>query len=182
MTSSRRTIGKHYVSGSGKVHTGCTPLVRPSCGAFSSRYSGSGRSQEYQSPGLRSSRPESGKCIVRYTFDSAWSDRREEYHFSCSGAVRKLRGIFRAGRGRWVSPPMSIAAAAFPITPNHFEPLLTPADAGSYLGIHQKTAIRMAREGSIPALRLGKHWRFRRSDLESWVGAQIQSACQPEAE
>jgi excisionase family DNA binding protein len=31
-------------------------------------------------------------------------------------------------------------------------------------------AIRMARERTIPALRVGeKHWRFRRSDLEMWV-------------
>jgi PTS system nitrogen regulatory IIA component len=72
-----------------------------------------------------------------------------------------------------MSPDIS---APFPIAPNRFEPLLTPADAGLYLGVHQKTAIKMAREGSIPALRVGeKHWRFRRTDLESWVEQQVKS-------
>lgn len=46
-----------------------------------------------------------------------------------------------------------------------WEPLLTPEEAAAYLRIHPKTVIRMARNRTIPALRLGKHWRFRRSDL-----------------
>jgi hypothetical protein len=35
----------------------------------------------------------------------------------------------------------------------------------------------MAREGSIPALRLGqKHWRFRASDLAAWAEDRVRSA------
>jgi PTS system nitrogen regulatory IIA component len=72
---------------------------------------------------------------------------------------------------------MSDLSAPLPTAPNRFEPLLTPADAGRYLGVHQKTAIKMAREGSIPALRVGEnHWRFRRTDLELWVEQQVKSA------
>jgi excisionase family DNA binding protein len=63
-----------------------------------------------------------------------------------------------------------------------FEPLLTPAQAGAWLRIHPKTAIRMAREGELPALRIGKHWRFRRIDLEAWAVARVQSVRQPDAE
>jgi hypothetical protein len=40
--------------------------------------------------------------------------------------------------------------AAYPTITDRFEPLLTPADAGVYLGVHPKTAIRMARERIIP--------------------------------
>ena len=70
--------------------------------------------------------------------------------------------------------------AACPYLPDRFEPLLTPADAGAYLGVHPKTTIRMARERTIPALRVGeKHWRFRRSDLEQWVDRQVRSRRQP---
>lgn len=61
----------------------------------------------------------------------------------------------------------------------HFDPLLTPIEAGAWLQVHQKTVIRMAREGSVPALRLGKHWRFRRSDLEGWVESRVKSPRQP---
>jgi excisionase family DNA binding protein len=56
---------------------------------------------------------------------------------------------------------------------------MTPAEAGVYLRIHPKTVIRMARQQSIPAIRLGKHWRFRASDLTAWVASQVKSACQP---
>lgn len=60
------------------------------------------------------------------------------------------------------------------------EPLLTPAEAGAYLRVHEKTAIRMARKKQLPALRLGKHWRFRHSDLTAWAAEQVQSIGQPD--
>jgi excisionase family DNA binding protein len=60
-----------------------------------------------------------------------------------------------------------------------FEPLLTPHEASDYLRVHAKTVIRLARQGQIPALRIGKHWRFRRSDLTEWTGLRLKSACQP---
>jgi excisionase family DNA binding protein len=68
---------------------------------------------------------------------------------------------------------------AFNSTKN-WEPLQTPNEAAAYLRVHPKTAIRLARERQIPALRLGKHWRFRRSDLDAFVAAQVQSTCQPD--
>jgi excisionase family DNA binding protein len=77
-------------------------------------------------------------------------------------------------------PPMAIHTTPLPPAPNRFEPLLTPAEAAEfYLKIHPKTLIRMAREGSIPALRLGKHWRFRVSDVEFWVASKVNSSRQP---
>jgi len=60
-----------------------------------------------------------------------------------------------------------------------WEALLTPPEAAAYLRIHEKTAIRMARKKELPALRLGKHWRFRHSDLTAWVASQVKSNCQP---
>ena len=60
-----------------------------------------------------------------------------------------------------------------------FEPLLTPHEASDYLRVHAKTVIRLAREGQIPALRIGKHWRFRISDLTEWTDERLKSACQP---
>jgi excisionase family DNA binding protein len=56
-----------------------------------------------------------------------------------------------------------------------FEPLLTPPAAAELLIIHEKTLIRMARHGEVPALRLGKHWRFRASDLQAWVTEKSRS-------
>jgi len=60
-----------------------------------------------------------------------------------------------------------------------FDPLLHPKDAGRFLGIHEKTVIRMARNRQLPALRLGKHWRFRAVDLTRWTEEQVKSNGQP---
>jgi nitrogen PTS system EIIA component len=62
-----------------------------------------------------------------------------------------------------------------------WEPLWTPEEAGEFLRCHEKTAIRYAREGVVPAIRLGgKLWRFRRIDLESWAASQVQSGSHPD--
>jgi excisionase family DNA binding protein len=60
-----------------------------------------------------------------------------------------------------------------------WEPLLTPYEAAELLRIHPKTALRLARSHGIPAIRLGKHWRFRTCDLRSWAESQIQPCVEP---
>lgn len=73
-----------------------------------------------------------------------------------------------------------LSGAIVPISvTDTFQPLWTPADAASYLGLHEKTVIKMARLVQIPAIRLGKHWRFRASDLTAWIATQVQSNRQP---
>jgi excisionase family DNA binding protein len=54
-----------------------------------------------------------------------------------------------------------------------FEPLITSEKAAQLLGIHPKTLQKMARSRKIPAVRVGKYWRFRKSDLDSWVRASV---------
>jgi excisionase family DNA binding protein len=85
----------------------------------------------------------------------------------------KYRHILRAGAFTTVFPFMAID---YKIS---LEPLLHPQEAANYLGVHPKTAIKMARLRQLPALRLGKHWRFRATDLAAWTAKQIQSTCQP---
>jgi excisionase family DNA binding protein len=70
-------------------------------------------------------------------------------------------------------------AATQPMIAQRIEPLWHPRDAAAYLGLHEKTVIKMARLRQLPALRLGKHWRFRSIDLAAWVASTIQSNCQP---
>ena len=60
-----------------------------------------------------------------------------------------------------------------------WEPLRTAAEAAGYLRLHPKTVVRMARTQMIPAIRIGKQWRFRISDLTAWAASQVQSARQP---
>jgi len=64
-------------------------------------------------------------------------------------------------------------------TPIIFEPLLSDVEAGKLLGIHPKTVQRLARNGELPAIRIGRYLRFRASVLNAWIGVQStgQLAC-----
>jgi excisionase family DNA binding protein len=43
---------------------------------------------------------------------------------------------------------------------------LTPIEAGLYLNLHVRTIYRLAKNGLLPALKVGKRWRFKKSALE----------------
>lgn len=49
------------------------------------------------------------------------------------------------------------------------EPLLTAAQAALILAVRPSWVQAAARSGQLPCVRLGKHRRFLRSDLERWV-------------
>lgn len=47
--------------------------------------------------------------------------------------------------------------------------LMTATETSRYLKITQRTLYRYLRSRQIPAFKLGKEWRFVRSDLEQWI-------------
>ncbi len=47
--------------------------------------------------------------------------------------------------------------------------LMTAEETCRYLKITQRTLYRYLRSRQIPAFKLGKEWRFVRSDLEQWI-------------
>jgi excisionase family DNA binding protein len=53
-----------------------------------------------------------------------------------------------------------------------FQGFLTTEDLLSYLRITPRTMYRLIRNGEIPAIRIGRQWRFRRADLDAWVARQ----------
>jgi excisionase family DNA binding protein len=57
-----------------------------------------------------------------------------------------------------------------------YEHLLTSEEAAAFLQIHPKTLQKLARQGSVPALRIGDLWRFRISELDRWVSEEINSS------
>jgi excisionase family DNA binding protein len=59
----------------------------------------------------------------------------------------------------------------------NFEPLLSDAEAGKLLGLHPKTVQRLARNGELPAVRIGRYWRYRASVLNEWI--DLNSTGQP---
>jgi excisionase family DNA binding protein len=59
-----------------------------------------------------------------------------------------------------------------------FEPLLTDKQAAALLGIHCKTIQRLCRSGQIPAHHIGRFWRLRVSELDSWLRTAVSSGSQ----
>ncbi len=61
----------------------------------------------------------------------------------------------------------------------HFEPTLTLREAAQALALHPDTVKKMAQAGRIPAVKLGKYWRFRLSELDAWLKSKLPSALNP---
>lgn len=51
--------------------------------------------------------------------------------------------------------------------------LLTAAEACGYLKIAPRTLYRYIQDRRMPAFKLGKEWRFVRSDLEKWIRQRV---------
>lgn len=62
------------------------------------------------------------------------------------------------------------AAAPSPLS----EPLLDVAEAAALLSVRRSWIYEAVRDGRLPHLKIGRHLRFLRSDLERWVVAQRQ--------
>jgi len=54
---------------------------------------------------------------------------------------------------------------------------LTTDDVLGYLRVTPRTIYRLIRDGELPAVRIGRQWRFRRSDLDAWLERQRASSC-----
>lgn len=59
------------------------------------------------------------------------------------------------------------------------EPFLTNKEVAAILKIHPAVVDRMARRGEIPGIKVGKYWRYRKSDLAVWAGSRVESSRQP---
>lgn len=51
--------------------------------------------------------------------------------------------------------------------------ILTLEEVASYLRLTPQTIYKWAQEKRIPAVKLGKEWRFRKSIIDRWLDDQI---------
>jgi len=51
--------------------------------------------------------------------------------------------------------------------------ILTIEDVALYLRLKPQTIYKWAQEKRIPAVKLGKEWRFRRSVIDRWLDEQM---------
>ena len=47
--------------------------------------------------------------------------------------------------------------------------LMTIEEVAEYLRVHPSTVYRLVRQGSLPAVKIGKQWRVDREALEEWL-------------
>jgi len=50
--------------------------------------------------------------------------------------------------------------------------LLTTEEVLAYLRVTPRTIYRLIHSGELPAMRIGRQWRFRRNDLDAWLERQ----------
>lgn len=55
-----------------------------------------------------------------------------------------------------------------------YEPVVRAEQIAPMLDCSSKTVLRMAKAGQIPAVQIGKLWRFRRSAIDAWLAAHLE--------
>jgi excisionase family DNA binding protein len=76
---------------------------------------------------------------------------------------RRLHGRV-AGRRRFETPVMID------------ETFLTTEEVLEYLQVNLRTVYRLIKAGKIPAVRVGRQWRFRKRDIDAWLDSQRMRA------
>jgi excisionase family DNA binding protein len=61
------------------------------------------------------------------------------------------------------------------------ESFLTTEEVLAYLNVNLRTVYRLIKAGSIPAVRVGRQWRFRKRDLDTWLESQRPNESKPTA-
>jgi len=56
------------------------------------------------------------------------------------------------------------------------EAFLTTDEVLDYLQVNLRTVYRLIDAGKLPAVRVGRQWRFRRRDIDAWLDTQHQAA------
>ncbi len=46
---------------------------------------------------------------------------------------------------------------------------MTVRDVALYLKVDEKTVYRLAQRGELPGFKVAGTWRFKRSDIETWI-------------
>jgi excisionase family DNA binding protein len=57
--------------------------------------------------------------------------------------------------------------------------ILTVHDVAKYLRLSEAKVYRLAREGGVPAFRLGRSWRFRKDLIDAWMLQATGAASDP---
>lgn len=53
------------------------------------------------------------------------------------------------------------------------DPLLTVKQLAGYLNVNERTVLKLVAEGSLPGVKVGNQWRFRKAMIDTWLDDQM---------
>jgi len=107
--------------------------------------------------------------VFYWPVKAQFSQKGERQNMSCSRRWQNLHGTGSGDAGESLDGNESI----FSQRTHPFEPLLDDVQVAKLLGLHQKTVQKLARSGDIPAIHIGRYWRFRASSLQKWLDVKF---------
>jgi excisionase family DNA binding protein len=54
--------------------------------------------------------------------------------------------------------------------------VMTVHDVADYLRLSEAKVYKMAKEGHVPALRMGKTWRFKKELIDEWIRRETENS------
>src|SRR6185436_6453722 len=97
---------------------------------------------------------------------------------SCGKAARARGGRKKRRRKRGRAERKQSDRVLLPIMEESF---LTTEEVLDYLQVNLRTVYRLIKAGKIPAVRVGRQWRFRKGDIDAWLESQRPRAVRPTA-
>jgi len=58
--------------------------------------------------------------------------------------------------------------------------VLTIIELAKYLKIPKSTLYKLVRSGSVPCVKVGKHWRFHKDSIDAWLTHQNRTETEEE--
>jgi excisionase family DNA binding protein len=58
-------------------------------------------------------------------------------------------------------------------TPAHSDRLMTVRQIAEYLNVNERTVLKLVTEGTLPGMKLGNQWRFRKAMIDTWLDDQM---------
>ncbi len=56
--------------------------------------------------------------------------------------------------------------------------IMTVHDVAEYLRLSEAKVYKLAKEGLVPALRMGKSWRFKKEIIDEWIRRETEQSLQ----
>jgi len=54
--------------------------------------------------------------------------------------------------------------------------VLTIDELAEYLKLSKSTLYHLARRGDVPGQKIGRHWRFHKAAIDTWLGQHVGNA------